>query len=58
MNTNTKVIKVLGIVGTVIGMGATLLSGWVDDKKMEAKIDECVDKKLAETKEDEEDEES
>lgn len=44
---NTKLVKVLGIVGAVVGVGATLLTDWVNEKKMDEKIDECVSEKLA-----------
>jgi hypothetical protein len=35
--TDVNLIKVLGIAATVIGMGATLVSDWVADKKMDEK---------------------
>lgn len=41
---NEKMIKILGLTATVVGMGATLVSGWVADKKM----DETIGKKVAE----------
>lgn len=50
---NAKLVKILGLVATAVGMGATLLTDWVNEKKMEEKIDE----KLAALS-DEEDEES
>lgn len=50
---NAKLIKILGLVATAVGMGATLLTDWVNEKKMEEKIDE----KLAALS-DEKDEES
>lgn len=55
---NAKLIKILGLVATVVGMGATLLTDWVNEKKMEEKIDECINEKLAALSDDEEDEES
>ncbi len=45
---NANLIKILGYVATVGGVVATLLSDWVDEKKMDEKIDKCVDKKFAE----------
>ena len=54
---NAKLIKILGLVATAVGMGATLLTDWVNEKKMEEKIDERIDEKLAALS-DEEDEES
>lgn len=53
---NAKTVKILGIVATAIGMGATLLTDWVNEKKMEEKIDERINEKLAAL--DSEDEES
>ena len=43
---NAKLIKVLGLIATAVGMGATLLTDWVNGKKIEEKIDECIDEKL------------
>lgn len=54
---STKLIKILGIVATAVGMGATLLTDWVNERKMEEKIDERINEKLAAFN-DEEDEES
>lgn len=45
---NSKVIKAIGIAVTVIGAGVSVLSSWVDDKKMEERIEEGIDKALAE----------
>ena len=39
---NSKLIKILGIAATVIGMGATLVTDWVNDKKMDEKIEQKV----------------
>ena len=44
---NGKMIKVLGIAATAIGMCATLVTDWVDDKKMDEKIEEKLNKALA-----------
>lgn len=54
---NAKLAKILGLVATAVGMGATLLTDWVNEKKMEEKIDERINEKLAALS-DEEDEES
>lgn len=54
---STKLVKILGMVATVAGVGATLLTDWVNEKKMEERIDERINEKLAALK-DEEDEES
>jgi hypothetical protein len=45
---NKKMVKILGIVATVVGMGATLLADWVNEKKMDEKIDEKVNEKINE----------
>lgn len=39
---NGKWIKILGIAATVVGMGMTLITDWVNDKKMNEKIEEKV----------------
>lgn len=41
-----KVIKIIGGVATAVGVVATLVSGWASDKKMEATIEEKVNKAL------------
>lgn len=51
----SNMIKVLGLVATAVGMGATLLTNWVDDKKMEEAIDEKINERF--TKEENEDDE-
>ena len=45
---NGKLIKVIGLIATVIGMAATLTTDWVNEKKMDEKIEERVNKALAE----------
>ena len=40
-------IKIISTSVTIIGMGATLISNWVDDKKMDDKIAEKVAEALA-----------
>lgn len=54
---NTKLIKILGVAASAIGIGATLLTDWVNDKKLDEKIDERINERLA-VNENEEDEES
>lgn len=51
---NAKMVKILGIVATAVGMGATLLTYWVNEKKMEEKIDERINEKLAALNDEEE----
>ena len=54
---NTKIIKILGFIATAVGIGASLLSDYVQDKQMDAKIEECIDKKLNKTDEEENEDE-
>lgn len=42
MNNKANWIKILGMAATIIGMGATLLTDWVNDQKMDEKIAEKV----------------
>lgn len=44
----TTLVKVLGIVATTVGVGATILTDWVNERKMEERIDERINEKLAE----------
>ncbi|MFI3115342.1 MAG: hypothetical protein R3Y12_04285 [Clostridia bacterium] len=53
---NKNLIKFVGISSTILGIGATLISGWVEDKKMEEKIEEKVNEALAKREEQIEDE--
>ena len=56
---NKTVINRIGFAATIIGIGATLLSDWVNEKKMEEEIEEKIDEALAERLgENEEEEES
>lgn len=41
---STKLIKVLSIVTTVLGTGVTLVSGFVQDKKLEQLVVKEVEK--------------
>ena len=47
-NLNDKVIKGLGLGISLLGAGLSLLSNWLDDKKLDAKIDESVAKAITE----------
>lgn len=40
-------IKVIGLAATAIGFGATILTDWVNDKKMAEEIDEKIAEALA-----------
>ena len=44
---NSKTIKVIGLIGTVLGAGATLISDWAKNKEMDEKIEKKVNEKLA-----------
>lgn len=44
---NRKMIKIIGLIATVAGVGVNLLSEWVDEKKMDEKIEEKVNEALA-----------
>lgn len=46
---NGKVIKIIGIAATVAGMGLSLVSSWVGDKKMEMEVQEKVNEAVNET---------
>lgn len=48
-----NLIKILGIAATIVGMGATLISEWVNEKKMDEKIEEKVNEALAKKDEEE-----
>lgn len=54
---NSKLVKILGLVATVGGVAMTLLTDWVNEKKMDERINECIDAKLAALNENEDDEE-
>ena len=45
-----SVVKVLSLAATAIGFGATILSGYVEDKKLDEKVTEQVNKALADRK--------
>lgn len=51
---NEKLIKVLGITATVVGMGATIITDWVNEKKMNEKIDEKINEALTKRENEEE----
>ncbi len=55
---NSKLVKILGLVATVGGVAMTLLTDWVNEKKMDEKINECIDAKLAALNDEDDEEES
>ena len=46
MMNNAKVIKIVGIVATVIGTAATVVGNWVEEQKSNQKIVEEVAKQV------------
>lgn len=38
----------IGLVASAVGMGATVVSNWVDERKMDEKIEKKVNEALAE----------
>ncbi len=46
-----KWINIIGTLATIVGVGATLANNWVEDKKLDEKINEGIDKALAEREE-------
>ena len=49
---NGKLVKVLGLAATVVGVAATLVTDWVNEQKMDEKIEEKVNEALAKRNED------
>ena len=45
---NEKAIKAIGIATTLVGVGVSLVSNWVNDKTLYAKIAEKVAKAVTE----------
>lgn len=43
-------IKIIGLVATVVGLTANLVSTWVTEQKMDAEIEAKVAEKLSELK--------
>lgn len=55
---NSKLVKILGLVATVGGVAMTLLTDYVNEKKMDEKINECIDAKLDALNDEDDEEES
>ena len=47
------ILKVIGVAVTIIGMGATLVSDWVDDLRVEKEIEEKINEILDQRNEEE-----
>lgn len=44
---NSKTLKLIGILSTVLGAGVTVLSGWVEEQKMKETVREEVELALS-----------
>lgn len=53
MNNKSKWIKAIGVAATVIGVGGNLITDWVNEQKMDEKIEEKVSEALARRDKDE-----
>lgn len=53
MNNKSKGIKAIGVAATVIGVGVNLIADWVNEQKMDEKIEEKVGEALARRDKDE-----
>ena len=45
----TNVWKILGMAGMLVGFLGTMMQGYAEDKDLDARVDEAVEKKLAES---------
>ena len=43
---NKNLIKIIGLAASLLGIGATLVSDWVNEKKMDEKIGEKIGEAL------------
>ena len=53
MNNKSKWIETIGVAATVIGVGVNLIIDWVNEQKMDEKIEEKVSEALARRDKDE-----
>lgn len=53
MSNKSKWVKAIGVAATVIGVGVALITDWVDEQKMDEKIEEKVSEALARRDKDE-----
>lgn len=49
-------IKAIGLVATLIGFGVTIVTDWVNEKKMDETIEEKINEALTEREKNDEDE--
>lgn len=45
---NNNKLRILGFTATLIAVVSQILQGWTEEKKMQNRIDECVNKKFEE----------
>ena len=48
---NGTVVKIISVVASAVGIGATLIGNWAGEKQLDAKIAEKVAEALSNTKE-------
>lgn len=53
MKDKSKMIKAIGILATVVGVGVNLITDWVNEQKMDERIEEKINEALAQRNEDE-----
>lgn len=56
MKLNSNIIKIIGFAATALGLAATVVTDWVNERKMEEMVDEKVQAALATREEDTEEE--
>lgn len=54
MSKKKNIWKILGMAGMIFGFLGTMMQGYAEDKDLDARIDEAVEKKLNESHEAEE----
>lgn len=47
MNNKDKIIQIIGVTGTVLGVVSTLLSNWSQNQNIEKLVDEKVNEALS-----------
>lgn len=47
MTNEKRIIKTIGVAVTVFGFGVSILTDWVNEKKMDERIEEKVNEALA-----------
>lgn len=53
MSNKSKWIKAIGVAATVIGVGVNLITDWVNERKMDEKIEEKISEALVRRDKDE-----